>query len=186
LGSGQKRSVVPRFALPTVPDDLELRGAGAVLEGHVVLFTFAPYPHLEVRRQCVHHGNADAVQAAREGVGLIREFSAGVQAGEDELDAGDLLLRMQIHRHAAAVVAHLERPVGVHGDVDVAAVARDRLVDAVVDDFAREMVGPARVGVHARPATNGIEAAQYLDVRSGVTLGHLSSASAACAGRGAL
>ena len=48
----------------------------------------------------------------------------------------------------------------------------ERLVDAVVDDFVDEVVRPTGVGVHARPAPDGLESAQDLDVLSGVGLGH--------------
>jgi len=51
-------------------------------------------------------------------------------------------------------------------------VSRERLVDAVVHDLVDEVIGPARVGVHARPAPDGLESAQDLDVLSGVGLGH--------------
>jgi len=57
-------------------------------------------------------------------------------------------------------------------DVDLLAVTGDRLIDAVVDDFVREVIGPLRVGVHARPSPDGLEAAQDLDIGGGVRLSH--------------
>ena len=52
----------------------------------------------------------------------------------------------------------------MNGDLDVLAVAADRLIDTVVDDFVGEMIRSAGVGVHPRPATHGVEAAQDLDI----------------------
>ena len=59
----------------------------------------------------VHHRNAHPVQATGEAVGLVVELAAGVQAREDQFHATDLLLRVHVHRHAAAVVSHLDGPV---------------------------------------------------------------------------
>ena len=112
------------------------------------------------------------MQAAGELVGLVGEFAAGVQAREDQLDAAHLLLRMDVDRHAAAVVRDLQRAVLVQRDVDLLAVAGDRLIDAVVDDLVREVVGALRVGVHARPSPHGLEAGQDLDVGGGIRLAH--------------
>ena len=60
-------------------------------------------------RQRIHHRHAHAVQSAGMLVGLVVEFSAGVQARQDQFDAADLLLRMNVDRHAAAVVLDLAR-----------------------------------------------------------------------------
>ncbi len=60
----------------------------------------------------------------------------------------------------------------VDGHLDLAAVARERFVDAVVDDFVREVVGPTGVGVHARTTPDGLESAQDFDVLSGIGLAH--------------
>ena len=160
-------------ALADLADDFELGMHLPVLERDVVFLAAAAHPALEVLRQRVDHRDADAVQAARELVaGVGGELSARVQPGEDQLDAAHLLFRVDVDRHAAAVVDDLERPVLVEGHVDLAAVARQRFVDAVVDDFVREVVGPTGVGVHARASPDGLESAQDFDVLSGVGLAH--------------
>ena len=144
-----------------------------VLERDVVFLAAAAHPALEVLRQRVDHRDAHAVQAARELVtGVGGELSARVQPGEDQLDAAHLLFRVDVHRHAAAVVDDLERPVLVEGHFDLAAMARERFVDAVVDDFVSEVVGPTGVGVHARATPDGLESAQDFNVLSGVGLAH--------------
>ena len=66
---------------------------------------------LEPVRQRVYHRHADAVQAAGEAVVLAVELAAGMELGQYELDARQLVLRMHVHGHAATVVEHLDGPV---------------------------------------------------------------------------
>jgi hypothetical protein len=112
------------------------------------------------------------VQAAGELVILVREFAARVQLGENHLDARQLFLGVLVHRHAAPVVSDLERTVLVDGYLDLLAVPCKRLVNAVVDDLVREMIGPGRVGVHARPPAHRFQPAQDFDVRGVVGFCH--------------
>ena len=91
-----------------------------------------------------------------------------MQPREDQLDAADFLFRMDVDRHAAAVVRDFQRAVLVQHDVDALGVAGERLVDRVVDDFVREMVRAAGVRVHAGSPAHRIEPAEYFDVGSGV------------------
>ena len=124
FGSGQKRTVVPVLRGADVADRLQLRGDLAVLEADVVFLAAALDRGLELLRERVHHRHADAVQAAGELVVLVGEFAARMQAREDQLDAADLLLRMDVHRHAAAIVRHLQRAVLEQRDIDLLAVTR--------------------------------------------------------------
>jgi hypothetical protein len=112
------------------------------------------------------------MQAAGELVVLIGEFPARVQPSEDQFHARNLLFRVDVDRHAAAVVFYFERTILVNGHLDVLAVAADRFIDAIVDHLVREMIWSAGVGVHPRPATHGVEAAQDLDIGGGVRMGH--------------
>jgi hypothetical protein len=48
---------------------------------------------------------------------------------------------MDVHRHAAAVVRHLQRAVLEQGHLDQVAVARQGFIDAVVDDFMARWLG---------------------------------------------
>ena len=125
----------------------------------------------------IHDGNADAVQAARDLVGVVVEFSAGVQHGHDDLGCRAVFFRVDVGRDAAAVVDHRHRLVRVDRHDDAVAVARQRLVDRVVDDLenhvvkARAVIGVA--DVHAGPFADGLEALQHLDFGGvvGVVLG---------------
>ena len=108
------------------------------------------------------------MQAAAELVVLVGELAAGVQRAEDDLYPGHTLLRVDIHRHAAAVVGHRDRAIAVQDHVDLAGMAGQGLVDAVVDDFLGQVVGAGGVGVHARALAHGLESGQDLNVFGGV------------------
>ncbi len=146
-------------ALPHGAHHLELRGHGAVLEADVVLLAAALDPALEPPGQRVDDGHAHAVQAAGEPVRLVGELAARVQPREDQLDTAHLLLRMDVDGHATAVVGDLQRAVLEEDDVDLLAVPREGLIDAVVDDLMGQVIGPRGVRVHAGPAPHGLQAA---------------------------
>ncbi len=111
------------------------------------------------------------MKAAGSGVGAAAELSAGVQFGEDDLDAGQPGFRFDVHGDAAAVVVDLDRVVRVEDDLDVVAEAGEGLVDGVVDDFpeaVHEAAGVRGADVHARALTDGLEALQHGEVPGGV------------------
>ena len=162
-------------------DDLQRRGAVAVGEGHVVLAALALDEHVDPRRQRVDHAHADAVQAAAEGVVLVAELAAGMQLGEDQLDARHAFFRVDVHRHAATVVGHLAAAVGVQDHGNLARVAGQGFVDAVVDDFLGQVVGAGGVGVHPRALAHRVEAGKDFDVFGVVTGAHRNSVGAAAA-----
>ena len=163
-------------ALADVADHFQLRGDFAVLEADVVFLAVALDPALELFRQRVDDRHADAVQAAGDFVGLVVEFSARVQAREDQLDARHLLFRMDVDRHASTVVRHGHGIVLVQRDIDFLGMTRKRFIDRVVDDFVRKMIRPGGVGIHARAATHGLETGQNFDIGCGV--GHSLQAAA--------
>ena len=89
----------------------------------------------------VDDADADAVEAARDLVAVAAELAAGVEHGHDDLErALAALVRHRRDGDAAAVVGHGARAVRVEGDLDPVAVARERLVNAVVDDLVDEVV----------------------------------------------
>ena len=151
------------IALADAADHGQFAGLEAVGEGHGVFVALALDAHLDAGRQGVHHRDAHAVQAAGELVVLVGELAAGVQLGQDQLDAGDALFRMDVHRHAATVVYHLEGVVGVQDHLHLARMTGQGLVHAVVDDFLGQVVGPGGVGVHARALAHRIESGEDFD-----------------------
>ena len=139
----------------------------AVAEFHEMLVAVAPDGELERARQRVDDGDADAMQAAGDLVGVLVEFSAGMQLGHDDLGRGHALALVDVGRNAAAVVAHGAGAVGIERDDDFLGKAGERLVDGVVDDLVDHvMQAGAVVGVadiHARPLAHGVEPLEHLD-----------------------
>ena len=136
-------------------------------EFDVMLLAVAPDPKLQLAGQRVDDGDADAVQAAGNLVGVLVEFSAGVELGHDDLGRGNAFALVNVDRNAAAVVAHRHRAVGVEDDFHGGGVARERFVDGVVDDLVDHVVQAGTVigvaDIHARPLAHGIEPLQHPD-----------------------
>ena len=166
LGRGQEGDFGAALAF-RVAGLLQRRHRDAVVEFHEVLFAVAPDGELEPARQRVHHRDADAVQAAGDLVGILVEFSAGMQLGHDDLGRRNAFAFMDVGRDAAAVVDHGHRAVGVERDRHLIGEARERLVDGVVDHLVDHVVQAGAVvgiaDVHARPLAHGIESFQDLD-----------------------
>ena len=120
----------------------------------------------------VDDGCADAVQAAGDLVAVAAELAAGVQLGEDHLERGDAGARDLVDGDAAAAVDDRDRVVRVDRHRDRVVVARERLVDRVVDDLVDQVVEAADAGradVHARPQPDRLEAFEHGDVLGRVT-----------------
>ena len=117
--------------------------------------------------ESVDDGDADAVQPAGDLVGILVEFSAGMQPRHDHFGGGDLLLLVEVGGNAAAVVDHGDGAVGIERHIDEGRVVGERFVDGVIDDLvdhvvqARAIVGVA--DIHAGPLAHGVEALEDLD-----------------------
>src|SRR5690606_21018817 len=124
---------------------------------------------------------ADAVQTTGCRIRSAAELAAGVELREDDLDTAEARLRLDVDRDAARVVAHLDRLVGVQGDLDVRAVSGEGLIDGVVDDLPHAVHQSARIcgaDVHAGALAHRFETLENGEM-SGVVVGHLSSLTAA-------
>ena len=170
-GEGVNVTSVPRFGLPVDdrrgPDDLQRRDRVAAGEFDQVLESVAPDAQHEPRRERIDDGDADAVQSARDLVGVLVEFAARMQLGHDDFGGRDAFFVVDAGRNAAPVVGDGARAVGVERHGHELGVAGQRLVDRVVDDLVDHVVeAGAVVGVadiHARPLAHRVEAAQDLD-----------------------
>ena len=80
------------------------------------------------------------MQAAGDLIAPAAELAARVQHGEYDLERGLAGLRLDVHGDAAAVIADADDVAGLDGELDVAAVARERLVNGVVDDLIHQVV----------------------------------------------
>ena len=143
----------------------------AAPEAHRVGLAAAVDLDVEPGGQRVDHRGAHTVQTAGCRVRAAAELPARVQPGVDQLDPGQAGARLDVDRHAAAVVADLDRPVVVQGHLDAVAVPAQRLVDRVVDDLPQAVHEPARVGgadVHAGTLADRLEPLEDLEVVGGV------------------
>jgi hypothetical protein len=124
-----------------------------------------------VDRQRIDHRDADAVQAARSGIGLAGEFAARVEHREDHLErrlVGEF--RVRIDRHAAAIVDNGDAVAGLQRDFDAIGMAGDRFVHRIVEDLGGQVVQRALVGaadIHARAAPDRLQPFEDFD-RGGV------------------
>lgn len=140
----------------------------AVLERQPLDGGRALHVDVHARREGVDHGQADAVQTTGGDVRAAAELAAGVQLGRHHLDAREPGAWLLVGRDAAAVVVHLDRVVGVEGDLDPVRRAGEGLVDAVVDDLPQAVHQPAGVGgadVHARALAHRLQALEDQQVR---------------------
>ena len=108
LGEGRKVTSVPRFIQPSSIGAGPTTASGAT---HVAIGEFdhmflavAPDAQPQKDRERVDDRDADAVQTARDLVGILVEFSAGVQLGHDDLGGGDAFFGVDVGRNAASVV----------------------------------------------------------------------------------
>ncbi len=178
LRAGEERHL--RAALLSgIANNLQRRDGIAVVKFDEVLFAFAPDPALEPRRERIDDRHADAMQTARHLVGVLIEFPARVQLREDDLGGRALriviVVALDAGRDAAAIVAHRARPIGVERHDARLRMARENLVDAVIDHLvdhvmqARPVVGIA--DVHAGTLAHRIEPLQHLDAVFAVVFG---------------
>ena len=98
------------------------------------------------------------MQTTGELIILARKFPPGVQLAEDELDGWHPLFRVDIHRHAATIVDHLQRLILIQDHLNGARVTGQRLIHAVVDDLLSQVVRTAGIGIHAGTTAHRLEA----------------------------
>src|SRR6185312_3567869 len=100
--------------------------------------------------------------------------AAGVQHRHHHLGGGTALLRMDVDRDSAAVVADADRTVVEDGDHHLVAIAGQRLVDRVVDHLEHHVVQAGAVisiaDVHAGALAHRFQALEDLDV-AGIVMG---------------
>ncbi len=122
--------------------------------------------------QEVDDRHAHAMQPARNFVGALVEFAAGVQGGHDQLSSRATGLRVFVHRNPAAVIADLRGPVGEQAHFDSVAMAGERLVHGVVHDLVDQMMQPGSIvgvaDIHARKLAHRLPVFQDFDLVSAI------------------
>ncbi len=148
-------------------DHLEGRDRLAMRKFDEMFPAVEPDAQHELRRQRVDDRHPDAMQAAGNLIGVLVEFTARVQLRHDDLRGRHALLLVDAGRNPAPVVEDGARAVGVERHGHELGVARQGLVNGVVDHLvnhvveARAIVGVA--DVHAGPLAHGVQATQHLD-----------------------
>src|SRR5882672_1967982 len=178
-----KVSVLARkcTSVPRLSGHLERRHRHAAAELHEMAFAFAANGQPEPVGERVDHRDAHAVQAAGDLVGVVVELASGVKLGHDDLCRRAFLLVLLVHTrgNAAAVVDYADRVVGVDGDGDLVAKARQGFVDGVVHNLEHHVMqsGPVRcvADVHPRPLADRIQAFQDLDAVGIVVLARVAA-----------
>jgi hypothetical protein len=160
---GPEAQTGARLLAGDLADGLQVRDLVAVGEGHVVFLAVALDPDLQVPGEGVDDRDAYPVETTGEAIAVVGELAPGVELGEDDLDSGQALVGVEVHRHATAIVADLQGAIGVEDHGDGPGMAGQGLVDAVIYDFLGEVIGPGGVGVHARALADRVQAAQNLD-----------------------
>ena len=92
-------------------DHREIGNLVTVFKGHGVAVAITQHFHLKTPRQGVDHRDPDTVQTTREAVAGLGELAAGVQSGEDQLNARDTMFGMDVDGHATAIVGHLDTAI---------------------------------------------------------------------------
>ena len=139
---------------------------------HLIDLPVFVHVHFQPLGQGVDDRGADAVQAAGDLIATAAELAARVQHGEHHLERGLAGLRLDVHGDAAAVIADADDVAGLDGELDVAAVARERLVNGVVDDLIHQVVQAGRrrgADVHTRAFADGLQTLENLDL-TGIVL----------------
>ena len=142
-------------------------GHKAVPEAHRRLFAVAPDGNNQVPRERIRHGNADAVQTARKGIGAgavgFLEFSARMQTRKDEFNDGCMLFRMHADRNPSTVILHRDDAGLAHRNRNLRPEPCEHFVARVVDDFLDDVKGIVRQRVHARTLLNGFKPLKHPD-----------------------
>src|SRR5262245_25842642 len=115
----------------------------------------------------IHDRYANAVETARDLVGILVELSAGMELGHDDFSGRYTLRRMDVGRDAAPIVGDGAGTVRVEGNGNQRGMTGQRLIDRIVHHFVDHMVQARAIvrvaDIHARPLADGIEALQDLD-----------------------
>ena len=170
-GIGPEGDLGAGVALSDLADGVEFGDLFTMGKGHGVLDALPFYADFEMFGEGVDDGNTDAMEPAGEAIVFGGEFAAGVEASQDDLNAGYVFLGMDVDGHAAPVVDDGEGAVFVQDYGDAGGVSCDGFVYAVVDYLLGQMIGPGGVGVHAGALAHRVKPGEDFDV-GGVVVRH--------------
>ena len=101
-------------------------------------------------------------------VGIVVEFTAGVQHGHDDFSRRTTFAFVPIDRYTAAIVNHGNGFIGMDFDLDRVAVTGQGLVDGIIHHLEHHMVQAGTVigiaNVHSRAFANGIQTLENFNI----------------------
>ena len=101
------------------------------------------------------------MKTARDFIGVVVELTARVQDRHNNLSGGDTLL-MHIRRYAAAIVRNCDRFIRMNHHIYLGAVARQSLIDRVINELKNHVMQPGAIvcvaDVHTRALPNSVQA----------------------------
>ena len=123
---------------------------------------------LQLAGQRIHHRHTNAVQTARNLVGVVIELTTGMQYGHDNFGGRDTLFLVDIHGDTTAVVLDGDGLIRMDNDRYFIAMTCQRFVNGVIDHFKDHMVQTGTIvgvtNVHPRALADSIQAFKDLDV----------------------
>jgi len=114
------------------------------------------------------------MEAPRDLVGRLVEFSPRMEDGEYDFEGRLSVLLHPVDRNSPPVVLHRNGTVLVDRHRDAGAVPGKGFIDRVVHHFIHEMVEPSRIGtpdIHGRSFPYRLQAFKYGDMRCVIRLG---------------
>jgi len=139
----------------------------AVAKAHVVLGAIAPDREVEPLRERIDDGDAHAVEAAGNLVGVLVEFPARVQLSHDDFGGRDAFAGVDVRRNAAPVIGDFDGSIRVQNHMHMLGMPRESLVNRVVHHLVDHVVEPGPVvritDIHPRPFADRVQALENLD-----------------------
>ena len=140
------------------------RDRNADVEFHFVRFSVTPNFELQPLRKKIHARNTDAVQSARNLVGIRIELAARVQNGHHDLGRRTALLLVHPDGNSAAVINDGDRVIHMDRHLDRVAKPGKGLVNRVVNDLVNQVMQPqvtGRTDVHRGAFADRIAALKH-------------------------
>ena len=116
---------------------------------------------------------AHAMQPARNLICTFAELAASMQVGQDQFQGRHVMLGVHVDRNPATIILYRTGSVVVHVDLDLRAIARQCLVDRIVQYLKNAMMKASFVSVsnvHVGALSNAFETFELLDFRGIITL----------------
>ena len=134
---------------------------------------FAVNLRLQIVRKGVHAGYTDTVETAGHLIAVLAELTAGMEDGQNDFESRAVLLLVHSGRDASSVIFYSDGIIFIDSHFDVRTVARERLIDTVVNHLIYKMVQTSFTNIsdiHRRPLPYGLKAFKNLNTVRGVLL----------------